>query len=283
MSATDLIETFDRILDATTNLCDSLSRSNPKCWVNDYGNYPDCPDSLGKARHSIMDYWYRDQQQGRETRNTIGLVPVTTEQLEMVNKINELKLKFKSLTDKLKKEDLSFSEIRQQLNKRPNTIQSQLQFAGQSRIHLKQIWRQIPLLSDTPVRVGFNWYTSGRSINRTTVDAASKALNKLDTSALHIQTQLKVLGNLSPNTPLAKVQEQKPVMRANVFFSEDVSSSRIAFNCPLPIFYPCDGKSLPSHNTPENEPPEKRKRKVRSDSKISEEPLLPSIRVHTYS
>ena len=139
------------------------------------------------------------------------------------------------------------------------------------------------MLERTPVRVGFNWYNSGRSIQKITIDQAEKALHKMDIDSPHIKTQLSILGQLKPNTPLAKVQNLAPVMRANVFFDDEQGLDRLAMNVSLPILFKAskDGK-LPDHNIPPLSPPEGRQRAIRSDRRIEDAPIFPSIRVHQY-
>jgi len=284
MNTTDLIDEFDQIVLLSKDLSASLILLQRPCWVPIAEN-ESFDQELHKAARYYQDYWYQGDQDGRETRSCFGLISGTQEQVILARAINGHKARFKKLVGDLKKQDSSgWLDLKGQLNKRHADIHEQLHFSGQSRLHLKQTWRTLPVLDRRPHRVGMNWYTSGRSINKITVEQAQAALEQMDTGAPHIVTQLAQLGNLPANTPLARVQNQAPTMRANFMFDDSVEPQRLAMNVSLPVlFLDEEDKGLPVHNVPEFEAPEIRKRAVRSDRKIEDEPFLPSIRTHLYT
>ncbi len=285
MDSADLISTYDKLMHQCHDLSQSIQQAQRPIWVPLSDEEQANGLSMArKAGEAYADVWYQNGQDGRETRSCFGLVGASDAQLQQARQINQLKDQLKSQVNALKQKDNArWLEVKGELNKRHDHLRSTLHFAGLARLHLKQAWRHIPILEHTPKRVGFNWYSSGRSIQKISIEQAQKALEKLDVDSPHIQLQLGTLGQLRPNTPLAKVQKLAPVMRANVFFAEGVSPDRLAMNVSLPIlFKPNEKGGLPEHNQPPLSPPESRQRAVRNDRKIEDEPFLPSIRVHRY-
>ncbi|WP_396586288.1 DNA replication terminus site-binding protein [Bermanella sp. R86510] len=281
MSVSDIVSQFDQLVDHTEQFCNSLNSQTNPCWIpltaaeQSAGIAP-----LEKAKQLYQDYWYQDGQDGRETRSCFGMISITQEQANLAKHINELKSQFKQSVNTLKKQQAKqWQDIRKDLGQRHGIIREQLRYSGLTRLHIKQTWRLLPVIERQPIRIGFNWYHSGRSIQKVTVEEAQKALLNLDTASEHIQTQLSQLHSLPGNTPLAKVQNLAPTMRANIFF--DSVPSRQAMNVSLPILF-VGSHSLPQHNEPPLTPPRERERARRSDAQIEDQAFLPSIRVHRY-
>lgn len=285
MYTSELVTLFDQLIEYSHKLSSRIQSNQQTLWV------PLTADEelVGlepsrKAGEVFEDYWYQNGQDGRETRSSFGLVAADDEMIELAKAINNIKDQLKEKVNELKKADKDqWLEVKSEINKRNGQLRESLHFAGLARLHLKQAWRHIPIIERTPVRIGFNWYNSGRSIQKISVEQAEKALHKMDTDSTYIKTQLSQLGMLPPSTPLAKVQNLAPVMRANIFFDDNELPDRLAMNVSLPVLFKAgpEGK-LPEHNTPPMDPPQGRQRAVRSDRRIEDEPFLPSIRVHRY-
>lgn len=285
MDISHLVQHFDKLVQQTQMLCSQLRQNHYPIWVP----LTETELKLGmsamdKVCQNLQDFWYQDGQDGRETRSSFGLVPATQEQLDLANLINEEKEHFKNKIKLLQKSNKSqWLDLRKQLGNTHPKLREQLRYSGLSRLHIKQTWRHIPIIDRTPIRAGFNWYQSGRSIQKFTVKQAQDALLNLDTSSDHIQTQLSILNKLSSTTPLAKVQNLAPTMRANLFFDDNELPARQAMNVSLPILFKAsENGKLPPHNEPDLSAPAQRSRKVRSDRVIEDHPFLPSIRVHRY-
>ncbi|MEY8203886.1 MAG: DNA replication terminus site-binding protein [Bermanella sp.] len=286
MDVSELIQHFDRIVTHTQQLCGSFSAQHNPHWLplsEDEQQHNISP--LQKACSIYQDYWYQDGQDGRETRSCFGLIAASAQQIQLAQGINQAKEHFKQQVKQLQKcHQPEWRALKGTLASRHPSIRDSLHLSGLSRLHLKQTWRHIPVIDRTPSRVGFNWYNSGRSIQKISVQQAHDALLRLDTASTHIQSQLQQLAQLNANTPLAKVQNLAPTMRANLFYEDQQSPERQAMNVSLPIlFKPSEQQALPPHNEPELQPPLTRKRAVRSDRTIEEQPFLPSIRVHRYN
>ena len=285
MDISNLIRIFDELVRDTEILCYHIKQSSLPVWVplteeeHARGISP-----KEKACSYYQDFWYQDGQDGRETRSCFGLIAVDEATMELAFSINEKKEEFKNQVKALQKSSKeSWLELRGQLGRSHPKLREQLKYTGLSRLHIKQTWRHLPAIERPPVRVGFNWYHSGRSIQKISVKQAMEQLLRLDTTSDHIQTQLSLLNNMKEHEPLAKVQNLAPTMRANLFYEDTSGPLRQAMNVSLPILFKLsDEGTLPSHNDPDLEAPNERQRKVRSDRKIEDEPFLPSIRVHRY-
>ena len=285
MSISELTDRFNQLVNDVEILCYRIRQSELPIWIPlSEEEHARGISEKEKACQYFQDFWYQDGQDGRETKSCFGLIAVEGHILELALAINEQKEAFKQQIKALQKDHKeSWLDLRGQLGRSHPKLREQLRYSGLSRLHIKQTWRHIPVIERTPVRVGFNWYQSGRSIQKITVKQAQEALLKMDTTSDHIQTQLNQLNQFAEHEPLAKVQLLAPTMRANLFYEDASGPLRQAMNVSLPILFKAsDDGALPAHNNPTLEAPTERQRKVRSDRKIEEEPFLPSIRVHRY-
>ncbi|ATX76858.1 conserved hypothetical protein, DNA replication terminus site-binding protein domain protein [Reinekea forsetii] len=230
----------------------------------------------------LFDLWYHEDQDGRETRVYPGLIGLTRQQFTYANEINIAKDTFRSTIAQIKELDkANWREIQGRLARRYQALNDQMSREGLNRLHLKQVFRHLPLVVSRPEKVGFSWYTSGRSIKKTSKQQAYELLCKLNTDSSHIRIQLERLASLSDDEPLARVQKQAPILRANLIFAD---KKRRSLNVSLPLLFPHEGKGeLPEFNVPPIEPPPQRTRLVRSDNRIDDDAFLPSIRVHRYA
>jgi hypothetical protein len=288
VQSADLVSAFDSLALGLAQFCDLLNQQQPKCWVA-LGEDEQDLDPLKKARSYYQDIWYRDQQDGRETRSCYGLVTANEKMIALAQDINQAKDTFKSLVQKIQKsdKDLWLSQ-KSQLNTRHQTLRNQLYYTDLGRIHLKQLYRHIPILPHRPEKIGFTWYSNGRSIKKLTVAQAQTKLLAMGEEKSHIQQQLQKLNTLPEHEILAQIQTQVPVVRANLVYkllNEKGHSETIrkAMNVSLPLLIPEeDNPLLPSFNQIDDQPPVARTRISRSDFKICEEVFLPSLRVHRY-
>lgn len=271
-----ILESFDLMHHHLQQFAKHLLQEQPRCWL---------PNSISphtELASLYSDIWYQDGTDGRETRSRWGLVGGSKELLHQAEQVNAQKDIFRQAIHAYKQQTgLMPGEL---LQKRSSIVAEKLNRSGLARLHLKQCYRNIPILAESPTKVGFSWYTSGRSIRKLTIPQVEAMLLKLDTSQTHIQMQLAALGTLKPGELLAQLQPQVPVMRANIAWKHKSHTVRKARNCPLPILFPLDAaQSFPEHNEPDINPPEKRQRMERSDLQIDPIPFLPSLRIHRYN
>lgn len=276
----ELESIFDEVVSRTEVLLKHIQHSQGDAWALSEPT----PD-LCWLRQALTDFWYADGQDGRATHPYIGIVAATPEVIASLKAVNEVKDAFRKALAILQDYDKSLiSEIKASLPFRHSYLHENLAGAGLARLHLKQTWRHIPYHEIPLSRIKMAWYTSGRSIKRVTVREAESMLLRYDAEADHIRIQLRKLAALPSGEPLAQVQNQAPVMRANLFYEEPLPDGhdRKAMNVALPLFVLSEDGRLPSHNQPPPFPSPQRTRAVRSDNRIEDEPYLPSIRAHRY-
>ncbi|MDW5376926.1 DNA replication terminus site-binding protein [Halomonas sp. HP20-15] len=276
----ELEAAFDRLIECVEALIAVYDRAPRQAWALEEPR----PDS-DWLRRALFDFWYQDGQDGRTTRSYVALIAADETLLEAVADVNRAKAEFAALLAQIREQAAALvPEIKAVLPFRHPALHDHLRGQGLARLHLKQCWRHIPV-ADAPLsRVRLAWYTSGRSIKRLTVREAEQKLLALDSEAAHVRIQLKHLAGIPDGEPLAQVQRQAPVMRANLFFQEPLADGRErrAMNLPLPLFIPAPEGQLPHHNTPLPRPPAGRTRARRSDERLEDEIFLPSLRVYRY-
>lgn len=288
VQSTDIISAFDELVLSLSIFCKELQIQQPHCWVA-LSEGEEKINDLDKARSFYQDIWYKDQQDGRETRSCYGLVMANDDLIELAIRVNSAKDFFKHLVQEIQKNDKDkWLSEKALLNTRHKNLREQLYYTGLARVHLKQLYRHIPILASRPEKIGFTWYSNGRSIKRLTIAQAQVKLLAMGEEKPHIQQQLQKLNTLSEHEILAQIQNQVPVVRANLVFKQrnekgHTETIRKAMNVSLPLLVPEENnKLLPSFNQIEDQPPITRTRIARSDFKICEDVFLPSLRVHRY-
>lgn len=273
-----LFRQFEEMRTSIGNFCRSIESGNGLMWLADWHTNQESSE----LEPILNDLWYQEEQDGRETRIYPGLVSLSREQVTFANEINIRKDNLRKTIQDLKdKDNVAWREIQGKLARRYSLLNERLSREGLNRLHLKQVYRHIPLVVNRPEKVGFSWYTSGRSIKKISKKEAYELLCKLNTDATHIKIQLERLASIRDDEPLARVQNQAAVLRANLVFPD---KKRRSMNVSLPLMFPSEGKrALPEFNIPMPTAPANRTRLVRSDNKLEDEPFLPSIRVHRYS
>lgn len=276
----ELEAAFDHMIERIEALLNVYAANPGAAWALDR------PHADGDwLRRALFDFWYQDGQDGRATHSYIGLIAADETLLSEVAKVNTAKAGFADVLAQIRQQAAKLiPEIKAVLPFRHPVLHDHLRGQGLARLHLKQCWRHLPV-ADAPLsRVRLAWYTSGRSIKRLSVREAEQKLLALDSEAPHVRLQLKRLAGVPDNEPLAQVQRQAPLMRANLFFEEPLADGRQrrAMNLPLPLFIPTIDGKLPNHNQPTLGPPAQRKRARRSDERLEDDVFLPSLRIYRY-
>jgi hypothetical protein len=280
----ELEAAFDTIINRIEALVQCFREQNRERGVGAWALHHTTPDA-DWLRAALLDFWYQDGQDGRATRSYIGLIAADQQILEHVEKVNEAKDDFAGILAKIREHAADLiPEIKAVLPFRHPALHAHLTGQGLARLHLKQCWRAIPVANAPLSRVRLAWYSSGRSIKKLSVRDAEKKLLALDTESPHIRIQLKHLAGIPDSEPLAQVQKQAPLMRANLFFTEPLADGRErrAMNVALPLFIPSTDGLLPDHNQPQPTPQERRTRAKRSDERLEDTPFLPSLRIYRY-
>ena len=259
---TDLVTAFNQLQTELNDLASHLLDTRPPHWVPLTEMEASLNmEPLGIGVDLISDLWYRDQQDGRETRSRHGLILADEHTQTLIQRVNACKDHFRTQVQQEKQDTANWRQALETLHEQPQPLREKLVIAGLSRIHLKQCFRHIPLLDTAPSRVGFSWYTNGRSIKTLTLQQAEKKLLDIGADKTHIQIQLEKLGQLRPDTRLAQVQTLAPTVRANLVFGDPADASgakqRKAMNVAMPLFVPAQSldQLLPEHNRIASEPP----------------------------
>ena len=272
---------FNDVVDALAALLDSYETSPMAMW-----SHTSNADYNWLAR-VLFDLWYHDGQKGNQSRQHVGLVGATQAQLERVAAVNLAKHHFESVMASMKSEDRSAQRaVREGLEEVAGDRRDLLGYTGLGRLHLKQTWRQLPTVETRCRLVSFSWYVSGRSIYRRSVADVEKLLADLhNDSSTHIRIQRERLASLPSSEPLAQVQRQAPIMRANTVYETPTATlkTRRMFSISMPLFVPLEaGELLPEITAPETSPPTERVRPIRSDVRLESEPFLPSLHIYRY-
>ena len=281
----ELEAAFDALVERGETVAAVYRQRPGACWIFGEPEPVDTERAADWLRQALLDVWYQDGQDGRATRAHIGLVAADEALMEAVMEANATKAAFGALLARIRDEAPGLiPEAKAVLPFRHPALHDHLRGQGLARLHLKQCWRHIPVAEAPVARVRLAWYSSGRSITRLTVREAEQRLLKLDSDAAHVQIQLRRLAGIPDSEPLAQVQRQAPLMRANLFYTEPLEDGRRrrAMNVALPLFVPAPDGRLPDHNLPPQDPPQTRTRARRRDEKLEDEPFLPSLRVFRY-
>ena len=281
----ELEAAFDRLIEHTETLLATYAAAPTQAWAFQAGEEIQPQPTTEWLRRALLDYWYVDGQDGRTTRSHIGLIAANEALMAQVAAVNAAKAEFAAHLARIKEAHPPLlAEIKAVLPFRHPELHDHLRGSGLARLHLKQCWRAVPVAEAPMARVRLAWYSSGRSIKRLTVREVEKKLLALDSDAPHVRIQLRKLAALPSGEPLAQVQQQAPLMRANLFYCEPLEDGRTrrAMNVALPLFLPAPEGRLPDYNLPPPTPPQTRTRARRSDEKLEEHPYLPSLRIFRY-
>ncbi|GLR64694.1 hypothetical protein [Marinospirillum insulare] len=277
-----LDSSFELLVNSLAYLSEMLAEAQLPVWMLGYTSEA---SSRAALTYALEDLWYLDGQDGRVTRSYPGLVVCNAAIWQQLGSVNFCKVTFSRALDAIRKESPDIlSEARLGIAARHAKLHAHLSEEGLARLHLKQTWRQIPGCDAPLKQVRLSWYSSGRSIRRISYKEAVYRLEKMDTNAPHIKLQLQKLAGITESTPLAQVQDQAPLMRANLFFDNPLPGlpERQAMNLAMPLFVLTKDEKLPAFNLPSLTPPEKRTRAKRSDAQLEDQAFLPSIRVFKY-
>jgi hypothetical protein len=288
-----LLEAFDQLTLTIDTLCNAiLNDTTLVVWLQDIQNYPSLIKGNSSPREQVCSVIkkleYFDEQQPREILVAAGFIGASSETIEVAEAVNLKKLNFKNSMLALKASKLNLKEkqisdgIQFILSKRPSSTSQALHNVNLARLHLKQCYRQLPILKYAPKKINWTWAHT-RSIKKIT---AAKACNMLAQKGTHthIEIQLKKCQMLPPNEPLAIVQELAPHLRANIVFEENNQTKRMMIKGPLPIFFPAASQTpCPEFKPPKEKQDKNKNRVIRNDVRIEPEVFLSAIRAHRYT
>jgi len=289
----NLLDCFDKLTLAIEKLsCAILNDDILVAWLQEIKDYPELVIPNQSYREQacsvIKRLEYFDEQPPREIIVAAGFIGASDETLQLVESVNLSKMKFKQSMLALKATKLSLKEkhisegIHFILSNRPSSTSRALHKVGLSRLHLKQCYRQLPILEQAPKKISWTWAHT-RSIRKITAAKACEMLAKKGNQA-HIALQLQKCQTLPSNEPLAIIQELAPHLRANIVFEEKHRIKRLMVKGPLPIFFPAQSHTpCPEFKPPKEKQDKNKNRVIRNDVRIDPMVFLPAIRAHRYT
>ncbi len=276
----ELRQALDATCEHITTLdCDLPAWCQPSAKLHNIGN-----NYRQQTCEFLQQLEYLDSQLPREILISAGIMAGSAETIETLYALNNAKDQFKAAMLQLKAAKISPShellaeKFETLLPQRDQQLADKLARMGLARLHLKQCYRRIPILTRRPRKVSWTWANT-RAIKKITVQDADKMLAK-NAADPGIERQLNLLQGLDPKENLAIVQELAPHLRANIVLHD---GSRVMVKGPVPIFYLTeDNLGLPEYTPPGDKKGKNKDRVIRKDLKINPTPFLPAIRAHRY-
>ncbi len=268
----EVLDAFVLLTSAISNLCGAIMNEPAlMAWTYNLNENRSSPTPFAGREQTCLilsQLHYHDNQAPREIMLCPGFIGASPSTIKLAIEVNECKERFKKAVLALKAD-------------KPYLQNQHFKQTGLSRLHLKQCYRKIPILNQAPQKISWTWAHT-RSIKKISINKAQELLLKRGNDA-GIEIQLAKLNALSPQEPLAIVQELAPHLRANLVFVENNNISRKMIKGPIPLFFPCDENTMLPEFTPPSEKCEKDKNRLkRSDEKLDMTAYLPAIRAHRY-
>lgn len=269
-NAVDLMAAWQLLTEQTDNIVAKLGDASGQPFQSELA-----PAQF--AQQALLDHWYYGDGDGRYSKNYYGHFHVSESIAADIKALNQTKGLFHQRLMGFKEKDRKALALQMTEYSRDRGINAMLHSQNISRLHVRQAYRQIPVFSEPVERIVFNWYRSGRSIKKLTKTEVLQMLMAYGPEQEHIKIQIDQLASHPDHQPLAQVQTQTAVLRANIRFA---SGERKAMNAPMPVFTcgPVPKVSFPSQDATE----QPKVRQARSDQKVDSQVWLPSVRVHRY-
>lgn len=243
----------------------------------------DCRENIATFLSQLE---YLDEQNPKEIILGPGWISCSDTTLEIASQVNALKLRFKSSVIALKSHSnikVVAEEFDDLLNKRPKELRCRLNKIGLSRLHLKQCYRQVPILECTPKRISWTWANT-KAITKISKQKAIDMLSSKQQSS-EINFQLQKLLSINDDETLAIVQVLAPHLRANLVLPSQDSEGdlyRKMIKGGMPILFPYEKDKAPKITPPKDKTGHNPERVTRKDVKLESEPFLPAIRAYRY-
>ncbi|KPC17759.1 Uncharacterized protein AC499_0961 [Pseudomonas amygdali pv. lachrymans] len=224
----------------------------------------------------------RPEKDGRETQVWLGGIGVDQFQLELAKEVNRCKDRFQEAVHNLRQ------RVQQENNGGENhaykTFRKILNDNRLGLVSLRQAYRHIPLLDETPASIRFSFSAGGRSIKRMTIGQAKELLVKKGWEGKNIEVAFAKLNNQKTGHVVAQVQELAGYFKANIAWPEPDEGEVRRQTIPvfLPILYLANSEITPSHQ-PHPPTTSQTRTKPRSDRKLVSEPFIQGLRLYAYA
>lgn len=240
--------------------------------------------AISLACSSITDLYYADGiEDGRFTSICLGGIALDASGLTQAIAVNLAKDSFHKACKVVMDNARGKGYLKLSAAGKAKRLRAVLIEAGYPRLSLRQCFRHIPVLHHTPVDIRFSFSSGGRSIRKITPEQALALLLKKDFESEQAKIDIETISNLLPGTALAQVQDLPGYYKANVW--HDLEADPHTIPAFLPIIYPHCEDRMPKRpgSLPEADAGKRlRRKKIRSDKKLSDTALVTSIRVYAY-
>lgn len=221
------------------------------------------------------------EKDGRETQVWLGGIGVDQAQLELAKEVNRCKDRFQEAVQNLRQrvqQENSGGE-----SQAYKTFRKILGDNSLGLVSLRQAYRHIHMLEETPASIRFSFSVGGRSIKRMTIGQAKDLLVKKGWEGKNIEVAFAKLNNQKTGHVIAQVQELAGYFKANVAWPEPDEGEVRRQTIPvfLPILYLANNKITPSHQ-PHPPTSSQTRTKPRSDRKLESEPFIQGLRLYAY-
>ncbi len=284
------------VIDAFAALCDALQAATLSIEQDKHLPAWMQPLDAAPLRHThqhtqcirlLKQLEYIDEQEGREILIGVGIFAASQKTLDTLHALNTCKSAFKYAIQNLKCQSIKtddqalFHAFQALLSQHRHTeTDHTLSRGGLSRLHLKQCYRQIPILNSRPVKVSWLWANT-KSIKKISKKQAIALLEKKGNDE-GILAQINKVSRLKESEHIAIVQTLAPHLRTNIVMPNETESARHMLKGSLPLFYLHEDNTELPKIVPPKTVKKQENRPTRSDVKIDPEVFLPAIRGHLY-
>ncbi|WP_137297620.1 hypothetical protein [Psychromonas sp. SP041] len=246
--------------------------------------------SINRAIKAYSDIWYLDDEDGRTTRTYQGIISGGDSLIDAARLLNTHKTEFqeavKGYTKGMSLNDIKDvkSYLSSSLHGRKRLVRLNLQ-----RLNLNSCYRKVPYLIEPVNKITYSLLTRGKSIKKLKVSEVREMLKALGGTPPYperIDIQLNILAQFSDHMEMARIQENSPIIKANISLIERDLDGKLKYlskKPPLPIVLHSD--VLPAYRFYTDSHSNKDDdgfRKIRDDKKLEDEPTIKSLRVHRY-
>lgn len=298
----DLLDRFHRMHSALDALAAAMeAETTHAAWMD---TVP-VTEVRQRAAALVRDIWFGDDiDDARATVTAVGLIGCSDATLELARTANAAKDAFKALVllfrGRTTERNRALAELLDTVRARDPQLARALAAAGVGRLHLVQAYRHIPVLDETPVRVGFSYAASARAIRALTREQALELVEALPDTHAARAVYRQILAQYPPDERFAQMRSLAPNLVANVVFRDGYEEverirrgvavrvraeqvRRRLLHVHLPILLPLTaGTGLPAHPARGPETRTAGSRLVRSDRRIDGPPLIPALRLYRY-
>ncbi|HNB88944.1 MAG TPA: hypothetical protein PLP91_01045 [Plasticicumulans sp.] len=298
----ELLERFRQLHESLDALATAIGADQDRAaWLDE----APVTEIRTRAATLIRDIWYGDEvEDARMTVTSIGLIGCCAETLTLAQAANAAKDAFKTVVlqfrGKTSERNRALAEMLETWHARDPDLARALSAGGIGRVHLVQAYRHVPVLDETPVRVGFSYASSARAIRALTRDQALELVEALPDTHAARAVYRQMLSQYPDSERFAQMRNLAPNLVANLVFRDGYGEEeRVRRGVPvrvrveqvrrkllhvhLPILFPlAAGAPLPAHPARGPQVRSAASRLLRSDRRIDGPPLIPALRLYRY-